>query len=94
MRFYFPEQIGVVKHSPRKERGNDPFPCLIPVQAFEHLLQLELVQPLERPSVRAQREYLLMKLLLDSSQIMEALQVYPNCPTDVKQWAASSLSWL
>lgn len=67
------------------------FPCL---QAFEHLLQLELVQPLERPAARAQREYLLMKLLLDSSQIMDALQVYPNCPTDVKQWAASSLSWL
>ncbi|KFV43982.1 Origin recognition complex subunit 4, partial [Tyto alba] len=48
----------------------------------------------ERPSVRAQREYLLMKLLLDNNQIMDALQVYPNCPTDVKQWAASSLSWL
>ncbi|RMC18860.1 hypothetical protein DUI87_04756 [Hirundo rustica rustica] len=58
------------------------------------VMKLELVKPLERPSARAQREYLLMKLLLDSSQIMEALQVYPNCPTDVKQWAASSLSWL
>lgn len=66
----------------------------LPFQAFEHLLQLELVKPLERPSVRAQREYLLMKLLLDNNQIMDALQVYPNCPTDVKQWAASSLSWL
>ncbi|NXI94002.1 ORC4 protein, partial [Psophia crepitans] len=64
------------------------------MKAFEHLLQLELVKPLERPSVRAQREYLLMKLLLDSNQIMDALQAYPNCPTDVKQWAASSLSWL
>ncbi|KAM9287363.1 origin recognition complex subunit 4 isoform 3-T3 [Morus bassanus] len=64
------------------------------MKAFEHLLQLELVKPLERPSVRAQREYLLMKLLLDNDQIMDALQAYPNCPTDVKQWAASSLSWL
>ncbi|NXE08583.1 ORC4 protein, partial [Lophotis ruficrista] len=64
------------------------------MKAFEHLLQLELVKPLERPSVRVQREYLLMKLLLDNNQIMEALQAYPNCPTDVKQWAASSLSWL
>ncbi|NWX20687.1 ORC4 protein, partial [Aegotheles bennettii] len=64
------------------------------MKAFEHLLQLELVKPLERPSVRAQREYLLMRLLLDNNQIMDALQVYPNCPTDVKQWAASSLSWL
>ncbi|NXX96392.1 ORC4 protein, partial [Centropus bengalensis] len=64
------------------------------MKAFEHLLQLELVKPLERPSIRVQREYLLMKLLLDSTQIMEALQLYPNCPTDVKQWAESSLSWL
>ncbi|XP_029872915.1 origin recognition complex subunit 4 isoform X2 [Aquila chrysaetos chrysaetos] len=64
------------------------------MKAFEHLLQLELVRPIERPSVRAQREYLLMKLLLDNNQIMDALQAYPNCPTDVKQWAASSLSWL
>ncbi|NXJ91928.1 ORC4 protein, partial [Corythaixoides concolor] len=64
------------------------------MKAFEHLLQLELVKPIERPSVRVQREYLLMKLLLDNNQIMDALQVYPNCPTDVKQWAASSLSWL
>ncbi|XP_069717798.1 origin recognition complex subunit 4 isoform X2 [Phaenicophaeus curvirostris] len=64
------------------------------MKAFEHLIQLELVKPIERPSVRAQREYVLMKLLLDSNQIMEALQLYPNCPTDVKQWAESSLSWL
>ncbi|NXP04487.1 ORC4 protein, partial [Thinocorus orbignyianus] len=64
------------------------------MKAFEHLIQLELVKPLERPSIRVQREYLLMKLLLDNNQIMEALQAYPNCPTDVKQWAASSLSWL
>ncbi|XP_031446641.1 origin recognition complex subunit 4 isoform X4 [Phasianus colchicus] len=64
------------------------------MKAFEHLLQLELVKPIERPSVRSQREYLLMELLLDNNQIMDALQVYPNCPTDVKQWAASSLSWL
>ncbi|XP_040416737.1 origin recognition complex subunit 4 isoform X2 [Cygnus olor] len=64
------------------------------MKAFEHLLQLELVKPIERPSVRTQREYLLMKLLLDNNQIMDALQAYPNCPTDVKQWATSSLSWL
>ncbi|NWX86818.1 ORC4 protein, partial [Nothoprocta pentlandii] len=64
------------------------------MKAFEHLLQLELVKPVERPTVRAQKEYLLMKLLLDNNQIMDALQAYPNCPTDVKQWATSSLSWL
>ncbi|NXY62288.1 ORC4 protein, partial [Callaeas wilsoni] len=78
----------------RKAHSMYNFEKPVVMKAFEHLLQLELVKPLERPSVRAQREYLLMKLLLDSSQIMDALQVYPNCPTDVKQWAASSLSWL
>ncbi|NXQ73820.1 ORC4 protein, partial [Quiscalus mexicanus] len=78
----------------RKAHSMYNFEKPVVMKAFEHLLQLELVQPLERPSARAQREFLLMKLLLDSSQIMDALQVYPNCPTDVKQWAASSLSWL
>ncbi|NXH58276.1 ORC4 protein, partial [Rhabdornis inornatus] len=78
----------------RKAHSMYNFEKPVVMKAFEHLLQLELVQPLERPSARAQREYVLMKLLLDSSQIMDALQVYPNCPTDVKQWAASSLSWL
>ncbi|NWR27538.1 ORC4 protein, partial [Tachuris rubrigastra] len=78
----------------RKAHSMYNFEKPVVMKAFEHLLQLELVKPLERPSVRAQREYLLMKLLLDNTQIMDALQVYPNCPTDVKQWATSSLSWL
>ncbi|XP_037706498.1 origin recognition complex subunit 4 isoform X4 [Choloepus didactylus] len=64
------------------------------MKAFEHLQQLELIKPMERTSVNAQREYQLMKLLLDNTQIMNALQKYPNCPTDVRQWATSSLSWL
>ncbi|XP_064517736.1 origin recognition complex subunit 4 isoform X1 [Pseudopipra pipra] len=78
----------------RKAHSMYNFEKPVVMKAFEHLLQLELVKPLERPSARAQREYLLMRLLLDNTQIMDALQVYPNCPTDVKQWAASSLSWL
>ncbi|XP_074729915.1 origin recognition complex subunit 4 isoform X2 [Strix uralensis] len=78
----------------RKAHSMYNFEKPVVMKAFEHLLQLELVKPLERPSVRAQREYLLMNLLLDNNQIMDALQAYPNCPTDVKQWAASSLSWL
>ncbi|KAM6465210.1 origin recognition complex subunit 4 isoform 1-T5 [Liasis olivaceus] len=61
------------------------------MKAFEHLQHLELIKPVEGPSNSVQREYLLMKLLLDSSQVLEALQVYPNCPTDVKQWAIYSV---
>ncbi|XP_074766206.1 origin recognition complex subunit 4 [Athene noctua] len=78
----------------RKAHSMYNFEKPVVMKAFEHLIQLELVKPIERPSVRAQREYLLMNLLLDNNQIMDALQAYPNCPTDVKQWAASSLSWL
>ncbi|XP_053326967.1 origin recognition complex subunit 4 [Spea bombifrons] len=61
------------------------------LKAFEHLQQLELIKPMEGLSVRSQKEYRLMKLLLDNSQVTEALQRYPNCPTDVKQWAVSAL---
>lgn len=59
------------------------------MKAFEHLQQLELIRPLDS-STRQQREFQLMRLLLDTSQIMEALQKYPQCPTDVKQWAMSA----
>ncbi|NXN17602.1 ORC4 protein, partial [Indicator maculatus] len=78
----------------RKAHCMNNFEKPVVMKAFEHLLQLELVKPIERPTVRAQKEYLLMRLLLDNHQIMDALQLYPNCPTDVRQWAASSLSWL
>ncbi|KAG6933339.1 origin recognition complex subunit 4 [Chelydra serpentina] len=78
----------------RKAHSMYNFEKPVVMKAFEHLLQLELIKPIEGLCVRAQREYLLMKLLLDNNQIMDALQVYPNCPTDVKQWATSSLSWL
>ncbi|XP_022425393.1 origin recognition complex subunit 4 isoform X3 [Monodon monoceros] len=78
----------------RKAHSVYNFEKPVVMKAFEHLQQLELIRPMERTSVNAQREYQLMKLLLDNTQIMNALQKYPNCPTDVRQWATSSLSWL
>ncbi|XP_025117505.1 origin recognition complex subunit 4 isoform X2 [Bubalus kerabau] len=78
----------------RKAHSVYNFEKPVVMKAFEHLQQLELIKPMERTSVNAQREYQLMKLLLDNTQIMNALQKYPNCPTDVRQWATSSLSWL
>uniref|UniRef100_H0VCN7 Origin recognition complex subunit 4 n=1 Tax=Cavia porcellus TaxID=10141 RepID=H0VCN7_CAVPO len=78
----------------RKAHSVYNFEKPVVMKAFEHLQQLELIKPLERTSVNSQREYQLMKLLLDNTQIMNALQKYPNCPTDVRQWATSSLSWL
>lgn len=59
-------------------------------QAFEHLQQLELIRSMDSSTAKIQKEYQLVKLMLDHSQIMEALQKYPQCPTDVKQWAMSA----
>ncbi|XP_032759152.1 origin recognition complex subunit 4 [Rattus rattus] len=78
----------------RKAHSVYNFEKPVVMKAFEHLQQLELVKPMERTSVNSQREYQLVKLLLDNTQIMNALQKYSNCPTDVRQWATSSLSWL
>ncbi|MGH0135240.1 UNVERIFIED_CONTAM: hypothetical protein FKN15_061766 [Acipenser sinensis] len=74
----------------RKSHSVHNFEKPVVIKAFEHLHQLELIKPMEGPSVRTQKEYQLVKLLLDNSQIMDALQKYPQCPTDVKQWAASA----
>jgi len=60
-----------------------------PLQAFEHLCALELVSFIDGTSGRTQKEYREMTLLVDSSQVTDALQKYPNCPTEVKQWATS-----
>ncbi|KAG2459326.1 ORC4 protein, partial [Polypterus senegalus] len=76
----------------RKAHSVYNFEKPVVIKAFEHLHQLELVKSMDGPSVRIQKEYQLVKLLLDNSQIMEALQRYPQCPTDVKQWAASAFA--
>lgn len=69
-------------------------------KAFEHLLALELIRPASGPaasgggglSQRLPAEYRMMTLHVDPSEIMDALQKYPNCPTDIKQWAASNIT--
>ncbi|XP_072435852.1 origin recognition complex subunit 4 isoform X2 [Chiloscyllium punctatum] len=75
----------------RTSHSMHKFKKSVVLKAFEHLQQLELVKPMDGASVRTQKEYQLVKLLLDKSQIMDALQKYPQCPTDVHLWAASSL---
>ena len=68
------------------------------LKAFEHLCALELVRPAAGTSTSASHsqrlpaDYRMMTLHVDPSEIMDALQKYPNCPTDVKQWAASSMT--
>jgi len=74
---------------------------LLMCKAFEHLCALELVRPAAAaggsvPShhshQRLPAEYRMLTLHVDPSEIMDALQRYPSCPTDVKQWAASSFT--
>ena len=40
------------------------------------------------------KEYRLVTLLVDPTQINDALQRYPDCPTEVKQWATSAIVWV
>ncbi|KAJ8393761.1 hypothetical protein AAFF_G00056760 [Aldrovandia affinis] len=75
----------------RKSHSVHNFEKPVVIKAFEHLQQLELIRSVDGSSAtKTQKEYQLMKLLLGHGQIMEALQKYPQCPTDVKQWAVSS----
>ncbi|XP_048874505.1 origin recognition complex subunit 4 isoform X2 [Brienomyrus brachyistius] len=74
----------------RKSHSIHNFETPVVLKAFEHLQQLELINPMDGPSAKIQKEYQLVKLMLDHNQIMEALQKYPQCPTDVKQWATSA----
>ncbi|XP_042169819.1 origin recognition complex subunit 4-like [Oncorhynchus tshawytscha] len=74
----------------RKSHSIHNFDKPVVIKAFEHLQQLELIKSMDSSTAKIQKEYQLMKLLLDHSQIMEALQKYPQCPTDVKQWAMSA----
>jgi len=77
---------------------NDDHMCVMVWKAFEHLCALELVRPAAGTSMsgghsqRVPAEYRMMTLHVDPSEIMDALQKYPNCPTDVKQWAASNVT--
>ncbi|XP_062852971.1 origin recognition complex subunit 4 [Trichomycterus rosablanca] len=74
----------------RKSHSIHNFEKPVVFKAFEHLLQLELIRPVDGGVCKVQREYQLMRLMLDHTQVMEALQRYPQCPTDVKQWAVSA----
>ncbi|XP_019613559.1 PREDICTED: origin recognition complex subunit 4-like [Branchiostoma belcheri] len=59
------------------------------LKAFEHLQQMELVRAAEGAGIggRGQKEFRPMTLMIDRSQLMQAIQKYPACPTEVKHWA-------
>ncbi|XP_045473392.1 origin recognition complex subunit 4 [Harmonia axyridis] len=61
------------------------------MKAFEHLQNLELISFVSGGGSRIQKEYQLFKLEATSQQIAEAVKSCPGLPTEVVQWAKSSL---
>lgn len=60
------------------------------LQAFEHLMALEFVCPVDSGgSGKIQKEYQQMVLMLEEEQIAQAIQHYGSCPTDVARWGTS-----
>lgn len=58
------------------------------IKAFEYLRDVEIVQSI---NTKAQKEYQMYRLLLSYGQIKEAISRYQGMPTEIVQWAKSSL---
>lgn len=61
------------------------------LKAFEHLKKLELINPIGATTGKVQKEFQMHRLELLMDQIKTAFKKYPNMPTEVAQWAQSSL---
>lgn len=61
------------------------------LKAFEHLSALEFVKSIDTLAKNTPKEYKLVTLLVDPMQISDAVQRYPECPTEVKQWAMNAV---
>ncbi|KAJ8985937.1 hypothetical protein NQ317_010694 [Molorchus minor] len=61
------------------------------MKAFEHIQNLELISIISGGSSRIQKEYQFFKLLVTPRQISEAVKNSVGLPTEVVQWANSSL---
>ncbi|KAI9280173.1 origin recognition complex subunit 4 C-terminus-domain-containing protein [Umbelopsis sp. AD052] len=57
----------------------------VALKAFEHLQSFELVCPVESVA-KCPKEYRMMKIMLEHSQISNAVAKYRDCPTAVKKW--------
>lgn len=61
------------------------------LKAFEHLKNLEIILPVGSTTGKVQKEFEMHKLDLTFDQIKTATKKYPNLPTEIGQWAQSSL---
>ena len=63
-------------------------PCC-DTQAFEHLIQLGVISPVsasQSNSKRTMKQFRLMTLEITLDQIKEAVEKYPDCPTNILKW--------
>lgn len=61
------------------------------IKAFEHLIDLELVKPCSEITSNVLKRFMLVRLLVDTNEVKDAIEVYQNLPLHLKQWSESSL---
>ncbi|XP_018350470.1 PREDICTED: origin recognition complex subunit 4 [Trachymyrmex septentrionalis] len=61
------------------------------MKAFEHIKNLEILLPVGNTNTKFEKEYQYYKFTLTSQQVIEAVKNYPGLPTEVSQWASSSI---
>ncbi|KAF9437902.1 origin recognition complex subunit 4 [Entomortierella beljakovae] len=59
----------------------------VALKAFEHLVEAELLRPADT-SGKGPKEYRMMRVMLESSQISDVVLKHRDCPTVVARWAA------
>ena len=83
-----------LKFSQKKSHVLHNYTKAVVFKAYEHLVELEFLLPKDNKitiASKAPKEYRPMLLLITEKQLKEAIDKYSDCPTDVKQWAESSL---
>ncbi|KAF9177310.1 origin recognition complex subunit 4 [Haplosporangium sp. Z 27] len=58
----------------------------VALKAFEHLVEAELLRPADTTG-KGPKEYRMMRVMLDSSQISDVVLKHRDCPTVVARWA-------
>lgn len=61
------------------------------MKAFEHLIDLELVRACSESTTNVLKRFMLVRLLVDTNEIREAVGSYQNLPVQLKHWTESSI---
>ncbi|KAG0008506.1 origin recognition complex subunit 4 [Entomortierella chlamydospora] len=59
----------------------------VALKAFEHLVEAELLRAADNAG-KGPKQYRMMRVMLDSSQISDIVLKHRDCPTVVARWAA------